>query len=138
MSSKDHMIKFHDIKVGDIVQVDYDGSRFEGEVVELDHEDKLLRIHNGEQDFWYAPGDLHAIPLDDLQLQKLKFTRELNDDQSVKYLRGPFRILLPEKDHFSDFVMWYREDRRQIHQPIGVHDLQNYYHDMTKVHLTRD
>ncbi|MDP4130046.1 MAG: hypothetical protein Q8918_04005 [Bacteroidota bacterium] len=132
------MIKFHEIKVGDIVQVEYEGTRFDGDVIELDHEDKLVRIHNGEQEFWYSPGDLYAIPLDDVQLQKLKFSRELNGDGSIKYLRGPFRILLPGKDHFSSFEIWYREDHRQIHQPIGVHDLQNYYYDMTKVHLTRE
>ncbi len=132
------MIKFHETKVGDIVQVDYDGMRFEGDVIELDHEDKLVRIHNGEQEFWYAPVDLYAIPLDDDQLQKLKFSKEINGDKSVKYLRGPFRILLPEKDHFSNFEIWYREDRRHINRPIGVHELQNLYHDMTKVDLTRD
>lgn len=132
------MIKFHEIKDGDIIQVDYEGTRFEGEVIELDHEDKLVRIRNGEQEFWYSPADLYAIPLDDGQLQKLNFSRETNEDKSVKYMRGPFRILLPEKDHFSDFEIWYREDRRHIQHPIGVHDLQNYYHDMTKVDLSRD
>jgi hypothetical protein len=132
------MIKFHEIKAGDIVQVDYEGKRFEGDVVELDHEDKLVLIRNGEQEFWYAPGDLYAIPLDDNQLQKLKFSKEVNGDKTVKYLRGPFRILLSENDHFSDFEMWYREDRRHIQHPIGVHELQNYYHQMTKVDLTRD
>ena len=132
------MIKFHEVKDGDLVQVDYEGQRFEGEVTELDHDDKLVRVQNGDQEFWYAPGDLYPIPLDDEQLQKLKFTREQNGDKSIKYLRGPFRILLPEKDHFSDFEIWYREDRRHINHPIGVHELQNYYYQMTKVGLNRD
>ncbi|MFI5123699.1 MAG: hypothetical protein ACHQDF_00155 [Chitinophagales bacterium] len=132
------MIKFHEVKSGDLVQVDYEGQRFEGEVLELDHEDKLVRVLNGEQEFWYSPADLYPIPLDDDQLQKLQFTREQNGDKSIKYLRGPFRILLPEKDHFSDFEIWYREDRRHINHPIGVHELQNYYHQMTKVGLNRD
>jgi hypothetical protein len=132
------MIKFHEVKSGDLVQVDYEGQRFEGEVLELDHEDKLVRVLNGEQEFWYSPADLYPIPLDDEQLQKLQFTREQNGDKSIKYLRGPFRILLPEKDHFSDFEIWYREDRRHINHPIGVHELQNYYHQMTKVGLNRD
>ncbi|HEY4154006.1 MAG TPA: hypothetical protein VGM24_01215 [Puia sp.] len=132
------MIKFHEIKNGDIVQVDYEGQRFEGEVQELDHEDKLVRVQTGEQEFWYAPVDLFPIPLDDNQLTKLKFSKEQNGDQSVKYMRGPFRILLPEKDQFGQFEMWYREDRRHISHPIGVHELQNFYHQMTKVDLTRD
>jgi hypothetical protein len=132
------MIKFHEVRDGDLVQVDYEGQRFEGEVVELDHEDKLVRVQNGEQEFWYSPGDLYPIPLNDEQLQKLHFTSEQNGDKSIKYLRGPFRILLPEKDHFGDFEIWYREDRRHINHPIGVHELQNYYHQMTKVDLNRD
>ena len=132
------MIKFQEVKSGDLVQVDYEGQRFEGEVLELDHEDKLVRVLKGEQEFWYSPADLYPIPLDDDQLQKLQFTREQNGDKSIKYLRGPFRILLPEKDHFSDFEIWYREDRRHINHPIGVHELQNYYHQMTKVGLSRD
>jgi hypothetical protein len=133
-----YMIKFHEVRDGDLVQVDYEGQRFEGEVVELDHEDKLVRVQNGEQEFWYSPGDLYPIPLNDEQLQKLHFTSEQNGDKSIKYLRGPFRILLPEKDHFDDFEIWYREDRRHINHPIGVHELQNYYHQMTKVDLNRD
>jgi hypothetical protein len=132
------MIKFHEIKVGDLFQVDYEGQRFEGEVEELDHEDKLVRIHHGEQDFWYAPQDIYPIPLDEDQLIRLKFSREENGDHSVKYMRGPFRIRIPEKGRFSDFEIWYREDHRQIHHPIGVHELQNYYQQMTKVELTRD
>jgi hypothetical protein len=132
------MIKFHEIKVGDIVQVEYEHQRFEGEVIELDHEDKLVRVRTGEQEFWYGPNDLYPIPLDDAQLLRFNFNKELNGDKTVKYLRGPFRILLPEKDHFNDFEMWYREDRRHINHPIGVHELQNYYNEMTKVDLTRD
>ena len=132
------MIKFHEIKVGDIVQVEYEHQQFEGEVIELDHEDKLVRVRTGEQEFWYSPNDLYPIPLDDAQLLRFNFNKELNGDKTVKYLRGPFRILLPEKDHFNDFEMWYREDRHHINHPIGVHELQNYYNEMTKVDLTRD
>ncbi len=132
------MIKFHEIKDGDILQVDYENQRYEGEVIELDHEDKLVRVRTGEQEFWYSPNDLYPIPLDDSQLLRFNFNKELNGDNTVKYLRGPFRILLPGKDQFSDFEMWYREDRRHIHHPIGVHELQNYYNQMTKVDLTRD
>ncbi len=132
------MIKFHEIKDGDILQVDYENQRYEGEVIELDHEDKLVRVRTGEQEFWYSPNDLYPIPLDDSQLLRFNFNKELNGDNSVKYMRGPFRILLPGKDQFSDFEMWYREDRRHIHHPIGVHELQNYYNQMTKVDLTRD
>ena len=47
------MIRFQDIKVGDILQADFGGQRFEGEVTELNHEDKQVCVHNGDQDDWF-------------------------------------------------------------------------------------
>jgi hypothetical protein len=132
------MIKFHELKVGDIVLAEYDGQRSEGEVIGLDGEDKLINIQTSVQDFWFSPEQLFAIPLDDQQLEKLYFERQEQPDGSVKYLKGPFRILLSRKGDFSHFEMWYREDRRHIAQPINVHDLQNHYKSMTKVDLVRE
>ena len=131
------MIRFQDIKEGDMIQADFGGRRFEGEVTEVNHEDKQVCVHNGDQEDWFAPADLYPIPVDDLQLQKLGFEKQVNDDKSVKYLRGPFRLMVQAIDQFSEMEIWYREDRRHIHQPIGVHELQNFYHSMTKVDLTR-
>ena len=65
------------------------------------------------------------------------FEKQDQPDGSVKYLKGPFRILLSRPGNFSSFEMWYREDRRRIHQPLSVHELQNHYHQMTKIDLTR-
>ncbi len=36
------MIRFQDIKAGDIIQADFGGQRFEGEVTEVNHEDKQV------------------------------------------------------------------------------------------------
>ena len=132
------MVKFSEIKLGDIFLVDYDGRRFEGEVNDIDHEDKLISLKNGEQEFYYAPDHLYPIPLDEDQLVKFKFKKEIATDNSVKYMRGPFRIQIPHQNQFSDFEIWYREDRRHIQHPIGIHQLQNHYHQMTKVDLTRE
>ncbi len=131
------MIRFQDIKVGDILQADFGGQRFEGEVTELNHEDRQVCIHHGDQDNWFEPNDLYIIPVDDQQLSKLGFEKQVNPDNTVKYMRGPFRILIPAAGQFSELEIWYREDRRHIHHPIGVHDLQNFYHQMTKVDLAR-
>ena len=38
---------------------------------------------------------------------------------------------------FNEFEIWYREDHRHLHRSIGVHELQNFYHQMTKVALSR-
>ena len=131
------MIKFHELKVGDIVLAEFEGQRFEGEVLEVNGGDKMARIQTTVQDFWYTPDQLYPIALDEQQLEKFGFEREDLQGGSVKYKRGPFRILLSEKGNFSHFEMWYREDRRHITHPIFVHDLQNHFHQMTKVELVR-
>jgi hypothetical protein len=130
------MIKFHEIRIGDIVQAEYDGQRNEGEVIELDHADKLVCVRTGDQDNFYSQEHLYPVLVDDGQLKKFNFEKIVNPDQSVKYMRGPFRILLPQKDRFDDFEIWYREDKRHIDHTLGVHELQNHYHQMTKVDLT--
>jgi hypothetical protein len=131
------MIKFHELKVGDIVLAEYEGQRSEGEVIELNREDKEVCVQTSVQDFWFSPDDLYAIPLDEDQLKKFNFERQEMPDGTIKYLHGPFRMLLSEKGNFSLFEMWYREDRRHITRPLSVHELQNYFHEMTKVDLTR-
>ncbi|MBS1599142.1 MAG: hypothetical protein JST75_13035 [Bacteroidetes bacterium] len=131
------MIKFNEIKVGDLVLADNEGQRIEGEVTELNHADKEICVQTDVQDFWFTADQLYPIPLDDGQLQKFHFEKVVNADNTVKYMRGPFRILLPNKDNYSDFEMWYREDRRHMNHPVSVHELQNHYRQMTKVELTR-
>ena len=132
------MIPMHEIKVGDILLAEFEGQRREGEVIELNHEDKEVCVQSEDQELWYSPEDLYPIALDEAQLMKFHFEKQENPDHSVKYLRGPFRILLPSKGSFSQFEMWYREDRRHMNHPLSVHELQNHYHQMTKVDLTRD
>lgn len=131
------MVKFHEIKVGDILKADYEGKMSEGVVTDLNGEDKEVCVDTDVQGFWYSPEQLYPIPLDEEQLLKFHFERHENGNSAVKYMRGPFRILLPEKGNFSSFEMWYREDRRHMNHPVSVHELQNHYYAMTKVELTR-
>ena len=131
------MIQFHELRVGDIVLVEFGGQRTEGEVTGKSEGDHLVSVETAVQAFWYSPNDLYPIPLDDNQLMMFGFERQDQPDGGVKYLKGPFRILLSQKGNFSDFEIWYREDRRHIQQPLSVHELQNHYHQMTKVDLTR-
>lgn len=131
------MIRFQDIRMGDIIQADFGGQRFDGTVTDLNHEEKQVNVHNGDQDDWFEVGDLYPIPVDDTQLGKLGFEKLVNGDNSVKYKRGPFRLLISGAGQFNELEIWYREDRRHIHHPIAVHELQNFYHQMTKVDLSR-
>ena len=129
------MIKFQEIKVGDYLIADNEGDRKEGEVTGLNSNEKQVCVNTGAQDFWYETEQLSPIPLDEGQLMKLKFNKTVNDDGTIKYGKGAFRMLLPAEGNFSHFEIWYRDEKRQILQPLNVHQLQNHFYEMTKVHL---
>jgi hypothetical protein len=131
------MIKFNQLKVGDIVVVEYDGKRQEGEVIDLNGDEKQVCVRTGEQDFWYETDYLFPLLLDEAQLFKLGFQKQENEDGSVKFMKGAFRVLISKAGNYDEFDMWYREDRRHIVHPITVHEFQNHYLDMTKVHLEK-
>lgn len=130
------MIKFHELKIGDRVIADFEGQQWQGMITKLNREDKEVCVETDVQEFWFSPNDLYPIPLSEEQLLKLAFIKQDNGDGSVKYIKGPFRILLARGDDFTNFEMWYREDHRKITEPISVHELQNHYYQMTKVELT--
>lgn len=130
------MIKFSDLKTGDYVLAESDGQAWEGEVTDFNHDEKEISVYNGVQDFWFKDEELFPLPLDEKQLMKLNFQKHVNGDGSVKYMKGAFRIQVPKQDDFSHFEMWYRDEKRIMTQPIAVHQLQNHYLEMTKVHLT--
>ena len=127
------MLKLGELKEGDIVRIEDEGVSREGTVVDVSREEKQALINNGIQEFWYDLDQIYPVPLDDEQLTRLGFVKEVDGD-SVKYMKGPFRIVIVN-NNFSDIEMWYREDRRHFNTPIGVHHLQNLYHNMTKVLL---
>ncbi len=129
------MIKFQEIQVGDFVITDNDGDKRQGEVTGLNRDEKQVCVNTGAQDFWYEQDQLSPIPLNEDQLTRLQFHKHANDDGSVKYMKGAFRILLNHEGDFSKFEIWYRDERRHIMQPINVHNLQNHFHEMTKVLL---
>ena len=129
------MIKFNEIKVGDYLFADNDGDKKQGEVTNLNNNEKQVCVNTGTQDFWYETEQLSPIGLDDDQLTKLKFQKQENEDGSVKYMKGAFRMMLSAKNDFSRFEIWYRDERRHIMQPISLHQLQNHFYEMTKVHL---
>jgi hypothetical protein len=129
------MIKFNEIKVGDYLIADNDGDKNQGEVTNINGDEKQICVDNGTQEFWFELEQLSAIPLDETQLLNLKFHKQENEDGTVKYMKGAFRILLPAKNDFSHFEIWYRDEKRHITQPFFVNNLQNHFYEMTKVHL---
>ncbi len=129
------MIKLSELKPGDIVMAEYEGQQWEGVVKELNREDKEVCVETDVQEFWFTPDHLYPIPLNENQLLKLGFHKHENGDGSVKYMRDSFRVLLPQKGNWNNMEIWWREDRRHLHQAINVHELQNHYYQMTKVEL---
>ena len=130
------MIKFNEIKVGDYVMAEYEGQMRFGEVNGLNGDEKQVCVETDVQEFWYETGHLFPIPISDEQLLKLNFAKEEAADGSVKYKKGSFRLVIPKKEDFSTLEMWWREDRRQHPNVHYIHQLQNHYYQMTKVHLT--
>ena len=129
------MLKFQNIKVGDYLMANNDGDILKGEVTNLKQGENQVCMDIGPQEFWYEMEQLAPIPLNDEELSKLKFTKNENGEGTVKYSKGAFRLLLSAEGDFSKMEIWYRDERRHIIHPINVHELQNHFYDMTKVHL---
>lgn len=132
------MIKFSEIKMGDYLMVEYEGQQRRGEVVRLNGDEKQVCVETDVQEFWYETEHLFPIAITDDELLKLNFSKEALPDGTVKYKKGSFRLVIPRLNDFSTLEMWYREDRRQHPDVHFIHQLQNHYYQMTKVHLTNE
>jgi len=132
------MIKFNEIKMGDFLMGEFEGKMWEGEVINLNGDEKQVCLATDVQDFWFETEDLYPIPVSDESLRKLNFQREDLPDGSVKYKKGTFRMLIQKPDDFSHMDIWYRDDKRINPQIQYIHQLQNNHLQMTKVHLTSE
>lgn len=129
------MIKLSELQPGDIVLAEYEGQKIRGTVKELNREDKEICVETSVQEFWFTPDHLYPIPLDEEQLLQLGFHKLENGEGTAKYAKDSFRVQLPRQGDWSNLEIWWREDRRHLHQAIYVHELQNHYYQMTKVEL---
>ncbi len=129
------MIQFHEIKVGDYLIADNDGDKKQGEVTNLNGNEKQVCVDTGAQEFWYETNQLTALPITEEELKNLQFHYEVQPDGSVKYMKGAFRMVTPGVGNFSKMEIWYRDEKRHIMSEIPVHVLQNHFYEMTKVHL---
>ena len=132
------MIKFNEVKIGDLVQVDYKGKTWEGEVSGLNGDEKQICVTTEVQDFWYDLEDVYPLPLNDERLLNLNFHKQENEQTGeIKYSKDAFRLVIPAESDFTNFEMWYREDRRYHPDVHYIHQLQNHYLQMTKVPLCK-
>ncbi|TCJ12688.1 hypothetical protein EPD60_14475 [Flaviaesturariibacter flavus] len=131
-------MKISDLKPGDVVRVLHDGGEREGVVTDTSRDENMACINNGVQEFWYPPEEIVPIPMSDQAMTGiLGFEKEMLEDGSVKYKKGPFRVLLREPGNYTNMEVWYREDRRHFHHPLYLHELQNHHLQMTKMTLER-
>jgi len=127
------MVKLRDLKEGGIVRILHDGIEKEGYVVSTGNTE--VCVNNGTQEFWYPLEEIIPVPLTENELvNTLGFEKE-EAVQSVKYKKGPFRVLIHEPGNFSNVEVWYREDRRHFNHQLYVHELQSHHLDMTKMPL---
>ena len=132
------MIKFNEVKIGDLVQVDYKGKTWEGEVSGLNGDEKQICVTTEVQDFWYDLEDVYPLPLNDERLLNLNFHKQENEQTGeIKYSKDAFRLVIPAESDFTNIEMWYREDRRYHPDVHYIHQLQNHYLQMTKVPLCK-
>ncbi len=129
------MIKFQELKIGDYIIASNDGDEKRGEVTNLNGDEKQVCVDTGAQGFWYETEQLKPIDITEEELMNLKFHKQVNDDGTIKYLKGAFRMLTPSEHDFSRMEIWYRDEQRHIPHPISLHNLQNHFYEMTKVHL---
>ncbi len=131
------MIPIHDLKMGDLVNVDFDGTLTRGSVLQFDRENNQVCVAtNDEQESWYAPSDLYPIHLDKTELENLQFVPTTAENGSVTYVRGPFSIVAKDSSSLEDITLLYRDEAHRVfHHGLALHELQNHYLDMTNVHL---
>jgi hypothetical protein len=133
------MIPMHDLKEGDIIGAEYEGTLTRGSVIQLDRElNQVCVVTNDDQECWYAPADLYPIHLGQEELEKLGFTAVADrpGNGAVTYVRGPFSIEVRDPGTLNELTLLYRNEApRVFHNGLNLHELQNHYLAITNVHL---
>lgn len=131
------MIKIQELKQGDFVIAVFEDVERRGTVAEVATDDKMARVitENGKQDFWYDMDHVFPIALSDAEMGRFGFDREILPDGAIKYKKNAFRLVIPRENDFSEVEIWYREDIRKNPNVHAVHQLQNHFHQMTKIYL---
>lgn len=132
------MIKINEIEMGDYVLAVFEEKVWEGEVVGIQKDQQMVLVKTEVQEFWFDLNHLNPLPMEDSSLIDLGFAKESLPDGKVKYKKGAFRLVIDKENDFSSVDMWYREDRRHHPRVHYIHELQNQFHDMTKMHLSKN
>ena len=129
------MMHINEIKQGNYFIVEFGGDEKFGIVTDVNKPNHQVCLDNGVQAFWYEFDQLKPLQLNEKTLLQLKFSKQNNQDGTIKYSKGAFRVLIPKEGDFSKMEIWYRDEHRHIFKQIFVHELQNHFQSMTKVEL---
>lgn len=130
------MIHFSELKHGNHVMVLNEGTWMEGVVQHINPDDGgQVEVTTGVQTNWYSIPEIESIPLSEEQLLRFGFEKEVMESGNMKYKHGAFRVLAGPTKLFTDFLMWYREEKSHITYPMTVHQFQNRYEAMVKIPL---
>lgn len=134
------MINIHELRQNNFVIAVFEEIERRGIVAEIAVDDKMVRVitEHGNQDFWYDEHQVFPIALTDGEMRRFGFEKEKLDDGAVKYKKDAFRLVAPKEDDFSFVEVWYREDIRKNPNVHALHQLQNQFHQMTKVYLEEE
>ena len=132
------MIKLSEVKTGDIVNARFEDVVNTGEVLQVDREEKKVLVAHGDQEFWYDIGDLSAVPFTMDSLSMMGFLK--TDDSAIKgsgiaFVKGPFIARFPDISDPKHMILTYRDEHRDLHGDLFVHQFQNHYHSMTNFHV---
>lgn len=128
------MIKFSELRAGNRVEVLNEGNWQQGFIMGINPDDGgQVEVETGAQRNWYSVRDIRPIALEEESLMAMGFEKEVQESGNIKYKFGPFRVLIGPTKRFTDFLMWYREEKSHIIYPMTVHQFQNRYAEMTKV-----
>jgi hypothetical protein len=128
------MINFNELRPGNRVMVENEGVWMPGVVTKINADDGgQIEVKTGVQQQWYELEEVEPIPLSEEQLLDMGFEKEVMESGNIKYKHGAFRVLISPKAQFTDFLMWYREEKCHITYPMTVNQFQNRYEEMVKV-----
>lgn len=128
-------MQLNEVKIGNFFIVQFDGDEKFGIVTNINRSNHQVCIDNSVQEFWYDINQLKPMQINEKALLQLKFSKQNNQDGTIKYSKGAFRVLIPKEGDFSKMEIWYRDEHRHIFKTLFVHELQNHFQSMTKVEL---
>lgn len=131
------MIPLQQISLGNWIQVNLDGQLLAGKVSRKSVE--RIGVAVEAELGWFFPDDVFPIPLTEEWLYYFDFKDSVDPELNgtgKAYTHGPFLLHYPDKENEGRIVLsCHGVHDKVLKKPLSVHELQNHYHEMTKVFI---